>query len=101
MVKYRVLLRKMPNRKWQIWVAVIPLMSREAPDAVPLVKHAGKLSIDRARLHMKAHEKLPFNTLPTAEFDTKKEAEGVAFPLGKYILKLGDFMHSWLDVETG
>ena len=106
MIKYRVLLRHMPNRKWQVWAAMtqpsIPGVSRGGPsDAVAVVKHAGKPTFDRARLKLKGSSpKLPFNTLPTYEFDTREDALGIAMQLG-YALKLGPMMYAWLDEEKG
>lgn len=79
-MRYRVLLRKInATRKWQVWVA----------------------AIDRSRLKLKGPSpKLPFNTLPTYNFDTKEDALTVVMQVG-YALKLGDFMYTWLDEEEG
>ena len=96
---YRVLLRRMPNRKWQVWIGVFPW--RSPAFTVAVVKHAGKLHVDRERIGLKPGPKLPFNTLPTANFDTKDEADGVAFGVGKYMLGLGDMKYAWLDEEEG
>ena len=97
-MRYRVLLRKIVNaRKWQVWVAGIDFKSS---DVVPVVKHAGKPTFDRARLKLKGAQNLPFNSLPTYNFDTKEDALGVAMQLG-YALKLGPMMYAWLDEEEG
>jgi hypothetical protein len=73
------------GRKWFVFVK-----------GTPIVKHEGKLNFDRAAAG------LPGDSLPLLEphgFSSKADAEDVAHKIGRYVLQLGDFVHSYTEIR--
>lgn len=60
----------------------------------PVVKYEGKLNFDRSVAGI-GTDSLPL--LKPHKFTTKDSAEGIAHSIGRYMLKLGDFVFSYVE----
>jgi hypothetical protein len=64
-------------------------------NGAPLVQHAGQLAFDRSLAGI-GKETIPAG-LPLHAFKSKADARGIAHQIGRYMLKLGDFVDTYVE----